>query len=99
MSPRRAKRRDDTPPPLRAGAIPHSESYPDGEWIVRPVSAGGKVYRCPGCDQEISGSLAHIVAWRPGDEDNRRHWHTPCWHARFRRRVNVQRSRNAPRHG
>jgi hypothetical protein len=101
MSPRRARRRDDTPPPLRAGAIPMSESQPDGEWIVRPVSGSGagKLYRCPGCDQEIAPTLAHIVAWRPGDEGNRRQWHTPCWHARMRRGTNIQRSRNAPRHG
>jgi hypothetical protein len=101
MSPRRARRRDDTPLPLRTGAIPVSESHPDGEWIVRPVTAesAGKNYRCPGCDQEIRPSLAHMVAWRPGAEGDRRHWHTPCWNARLRRGVNVQRSRNAPRHG
>jgi hypothetical protein len=101
MSPRRAQRRDDTPPPLRTGAIPVAESHPDGEWVVRPVTAAsaGKSYRCPGCDQEIRPSLAHTVAWRPGAEDDRRHWHTPCWNARLRRGTNIQRSRNAPRYG
>jgi hypothetical protein len=100
MSPRRARRRDDTPPPLRAGAIPMTESHADGEWVVRPVSAGGtKSYRCPGCDQEIAPTLAHMVAWRPGAEGDRRHWHTPCWNARLRRGAKVQRSRNAPRYG
>ena len=101
MSPRRAKRRDDTPPPLRAGSIPMTESHEDGEWMVRPISASsaGKVYRCPGCDQEIAPTLAHIVAWRPNAEGDRRHWHTPCWNARLRRTSNVQRSRNAPRYG
>jgi hypothetical protein len=101
MSPRRARRREDTPAPLRTDAIAVAESHADGEWIVRPVSASaaGKLYRCPGCDQEIAPSLAHIVAWRPGGEDSRRHWHTPCWNARLRRGPVVQRSRNAPRHG
>jgi hypothetical protein len=78
-----------------------TESHPDGEWVVRPVTAiaAEKEYRCPGCDQEIRRGLAHVVAWRPGDEGNRRHWHTPCWNARLRRTTNIQRSRNAPRHG
>jgi hypothetical protein len=101
MSPRRARRRDDTPLPLRTGAIPVAESHPDGEWMVRPVTAASadKSYRCPGCDQEIRPSLPHMVAWRSGADGDRRHWHTPCWNARLRRGVNVQRSRNAPRHG
>jgi hypothetical protein len=78
-----------------------TESHADGEWVVRPVTAesAGKDYRCPGCDQAIRPSLAHLVAWRPGAEGDRRHWHTPCWNARLRRSVNVQRSRNAPRYG
>lgn len=101
MSPRRARRRDDGVPPLRAGVQPVTESHADGEWMVRPVaaSAAAKVYRCPGCDQEIRPTLPHLVAWRPGAEDDRRHWHTPCWRARSRRGVDVQRSRNAPHYG
>ena|SRR5581483_5189033 len=101
MSPRRARRRDETPAPLRTEAIATTESHADGEWVVRLISAAaaGKPYRCPGCDQEIASSLAHVVAWRPGGEENRRHWHTPCWHARLRRGPGVQRSRNAPRYG
>ena len=101
MSPRRARRRDDEPAPLRTRGLAMTESHPDGEWVVRPVPAenAGKSYRCPGCDQEIRPSLPHVVAWRPGVEGDRRHWHTPCWNARMRRGVNVQRSRNAPRHG
>jgi hypothetical protein len=39
------------------------------------------------------------VAWRIGEEDDRRHWHRPCWQARERRGVKVHRSKNAPRHG
>jgi hypothetical protein len=102
VSPRRARRRDDSVPPTgRPGIPPVTETHPDGDWLVRPVAASGerRDYRCPGCDQTIAGSLAHLVAWRPGGEDDRRHWHTPCWRARDRRAATVQRSRNAPRYG
>ena len=87
--------------PLRDDIAPRAESAPDGEWVVRTVSGSGavKVYRCPGCDQEIVAGLPHIVAWRVGEEDSRRHWHRPCWLARSRRRTRVARSRNAPRYG
>jgi hypothetical protein len=69
------------------------EPGPDGdEWAVRAVtgSAAAKPYRCPGCDQEIRSGLPHVVAW-PAERfgmgiDERRHWHTPCWSARSRRR-------------
>ncbi|HVU61193.1 MAG TPA: hypothetical protein VG899_08745 [Mycobacteriales bacterium] len=88
MSPRKSRRRDETPPPLRTGGWAVAESHPDGEWMVRPISADAAVkeYRCPGCQQEVRPGLAHIVAWRPGEESHRRHWHTPCWRARARRR-------------
>lgn len=69
------------------------ESGPDGrEWAVRAVTgrAAAKLYRCPGCDHEIRSGLPHVVVW-PADEygagiHDRRHWHTPCWAARSRRR-------------
>jgi len=101
MTPRRARRRDDEPRPLRTDGLPLSESHPDGDWVVRPVSAvaAGKTYRCPGCDQEIPPRIAHVVAWRTGQEDDRRHWHRPCWQARDHRTVKVHRAKNAPRHG
>lgn len=88
MSPRKARRRDETPPPLRIGGWAAQESHPDGDWMVRAITAEAAVkeYRCPGCQQEVRPGIAHIVAWRPGEEDNRRHWHTPCWRARSRRR-------------
>jgi hypothetical protein len=50
--------------------------------------SGSKMYRCPGCDQELPSDVAHVVAWPEngrGSED-RRHWHTPCWSARDTRR-------------
>ena len=62
------------------------ESGPDGEWVVRTQpSNDGKTYRCPGCDHEIRPGTPHVVVWRPGQQDMRRHWHTPCWRARGRR--------------
>ncbi len=62
----------------------------DGAWLVRHITTGGavKTYRCPGCDQEITPGVAHIVAWpadERGDLADRRHWHTGCWTARGRR--------------
>jgi len=72
------------------------------EWVSRPVTGAAttKSYRCPGCDQEIAPGTPHIVAWPAGRSgvDYRRHWHTPCWRARQRRRPRITRSRNAPRH-
>lgn len=66
------------------------EEHDDGEWVVRRISGAGstKTYRCPGCDHEVRPGTPHVVAWpfdRPGGEDERRHWHTPCWNARGRR--------------
>ncbi|MFA5708631.1 hypothetical protein [Mycolicibacterium sp.] len=61
------------------------------DYAVRQVAAARatKVYRCPGCDQEIRPGVAHVVVW-PADlgEDaiaDRRHWHTACWGKRASR--------------
>jgi hypothetical protein len=67
------------------------ETHADGEWFVRPVNGGvsPKAYRCPGCQQEIAPGVSHVVAWPADgmlDVTDRRHWHTPCWQARSRRR-------------
>ena len=69
------------------------EEHSDGAWVVRHVSgaASGRDYRCPGCQQEVVGGTSHVVAW-PADTlvgeglEQRRHWHTPCWRSRDRRR-------------
>ncbi|GAA1030421.1 hypothetical protein GCM10009557_22310 [Virgisporangium ochraceum] len=93
MSPRRHHRRDEVPPLdlERAQRVESVQTWSDGDWLVRtvPGRAAAKVYRCPGCAQEIRPGVAHVVAWPAdgrGDLTDRRHWHTPCWRARDRRR-------------
>jgi hypothetical protein len=99
--PRRPRRAGRTPPgaaakgdpavgdpPARLGP-PQVEQWPDGEWVVRqvPGAAAVKLYRCPGCDQEIQPGAGHLVAWpaqTPGPTE-RRHWHNACWQRRPRR--------------
>lgn len=71
-----------------------TEEFRGGVWVVRPVNGARavKVYRCPGCSQQISVGVPHVVVW-PFDAsvglgdgvEDRRHWHTPCWAARERR--------------
>ncbi|MEV8637069.1 ATP/GTP-binding protein [Streptosporangium sp. NPDC051023] len=99
MSPRRARRADPFDRGGRAaparpvgGSVPgvdQVEEWPDGDWHVRRVTGSGadKVYRCPGCDQEIRSGLPHLVSWPAwsGGEEERRHWHTVCWRNRVRR--------------
>ncbi len=66
-----------------------TQEWPDGDWAVRqvPGAAATKVYRCPGCDQEILPGAAHVVVWPAGARGaaGRRHWHNPCWQRRPRR--------------
>jgi hypothetical protein len=65
--------------------------------VVRPIAGGasGRVYRCPGCDHEISAATPHVVVWPADSPDaaGRRHWHTPCWQARATRAVAPRRHR------
>jgi hypothetical protein len=103
-----SRRRPSRPAPLdveraRRG-VESVQSWADGDWLVRnvPASAATKVYRCPGCGQEVRPGVAHVVAWPAdgrGDEADRRHWHTGCWRARDRRTPPVERSRSAPKYG
>lgn len=77
--------------PLRPAAHVRAEAAADGEWVVRsiPGSAAVKPYRCPGCDQVIPAGTGHVVTWPAGEHGSvaeRRHWHSPCWAARDRRR-------------
>lgn len=57
------------------------------EYEVRRVAGDRavKTYRCPGCDHEIRIGTPHVVVWQTRSEDDRRHWHTPCWANRTRR--------------
>ncbi|MDQ0755865.1 ATP/GTP-binding protein [Arthrobacter sp. B3I4] len=71
--------------------IARRESAPDGEWMVRSISASraGKTYVCPGCFTAVLPGTAHLVVW---SEDHifgpaaglaeRRHWHSNCWTSR-----------------
>ena len=70
--------------------------------LIELALGDGKVFRCPGCDQEIVPGTPHIVAW-PADGarmaggigvEERRHWHTTCWQNRLRRGPGVRRRGN-----
>jgi hypothetical protein len=74
----------------RAG-IARRESAPDGEWMVRTMTARNaeKTYICPGCSTAVVPGVAHLVVWQEdalfGSEAGlreRRHWHTNCWLSR-----------------
>jgi hypothetical protein len=68
---------------------PQVQEWPDGDWVVRqvPGAAATKMYRCPGCDQEIRPGVAHVVVWpeQANGTEDRRHWHNSCWQRRPRR--------------
>ncbi len=69
--------------------------------VVQPYRAT-KVYRCPGCDQEILPRTAHVVVWPEGSPEQRRHWHRACWDREFaelQRRRARSRTRKAKRSG
>ncbi|HJY24303.1 MAG TPA: hypothetical protein VJ649_01360 [Actinomycetes bacterium] len=76
------------------------EDAPDGVWVVRSItgSSSTKVYRCPGCDQQIRPATPHVVAWPEDDLDARRHWHSGCWRSRAQRRTRTPRSSRGPRY-
>ncbi len=87
-TPPSTKQQDDDDSPVRLGP-PQTQSWPDGDWVVRqvPGAAAVKLYRCPGCDQEIRPGVGHVVVWpaeTPGPT-GRRHWHHSCWQRRPRR--------------
>jgi hypothetical protein len=52
---------------------------------VQPYQAD-KTYICPGCNQEIRPGTGHVVIVPTADPASRRHWHSPCWEHRDRRR-------------
>lgn len=74
----------------RAG-IARRESAPDGEWMVRTMTArkAEKAYICPGCFTAVLPGIAHLVVWADdhlfgaaAGLSERRHWHTNCWTSR-----------------
>lgn len=103
--PRRHRRADAVTPAKAAGgqsAISgqRREQWRDIEYEVRAVlGSPTKVYRCPGCDQEVR-NVSHVVVWPYYDveADDRRHWHNVCWAARDRRAPTVERGRSTPRY-
>ncbi|HVA62060.1 MAG TPA: hypothetical protein VNG13_16215 [Mycobacteriales bacterium] len=103
MTPRRSRRRE--PPASSPPTTPEVvEEGADGDWVVRRLAGrAGRTYRCPGCDQEFSSTLPHVVVWPASGafagSESRRHWHTVCWQRRDRRGVKDHRSKNAPRFG
>ena len=88
---RHNRRRDEEPQRPTAPTAQNVESYDGEDWVVRRLSgsSASKTYRCPGCQQLVPAGVAHVVAWPMDTVDGaelRRHWHTPCWAARDRRR-------------
>lgn len=90
----RRNRKDRRPP---GGDLSHildtgltTQQYAGRAWMVRALRGNdeSRSYVCPGCQQTLSSSTAHVVVW-PADGlngvGNRRHWHTHCWVARDRR--------------
>jgi hypothetical protein len=67
---------------------PDSEIGADEDLEVRRIHPfqATKYYLCPGCNQDIVPGLGHLVVVPMHDADLRRHWHTPCWENRHRRR-------------
>lgn len=74
----------------RAG-IARRESAPDGEWMVRTITAKNaeKTYICPGCSTAVVPGIAHLVVWKDdhlfgaaAGLAERRHWHSNCWVSR-----------------
>ena len=74
----------------RAG-IARRESAPDGEWMVRSITAKNaeKTYICPECSTAVLPGVAHLVVWKDdhlfgaaAGLAERRHWHTNCWMSR-----------------
>lgn len=53
---------------------------------VQPYQAD-KTYRCPGCDHEIRPGEGHEVVIPLDAPEDRRHWHTGCWHREAKRGV------------
>jgi hypothetical protein len=86
------------PSPWRFRGEPLALEWVADGWhlrVVQPYRAL-KVYRCPGCNQEIFPRTMHVVVWPEGSPEQRRHWHRACWERRFaelRRQLERERRR------
>jgi len=63
---------------------------------IQPYQAV-KVYRCPGCDHEIPPGEGHEVVVPRRAPEERRHWHTGCWHRASRSARTDAPTKRAPR--
>lgn len=84
---RSARERPGPPdvPERPRGTAPAWASTP-GVVVQAVTGERGKVYVCPGCNQDIRPGTPHLVIVVQGDVEGRRHWHTPCWRRELRRR-------------
>jgi hypothetical protein len=66
----------------------HDWAEPGGIEVrhVQPYQAD-KTYRCPGCDHEIRPGEGHKVVIPLDAPEDRRHWHTGCWHREEKQRA------------
>lgn len=84
---RRVSDGDDSFEERRPHGIRQVVNVKGEEWVTQKITGATsvKIYRCPGCNQEIKPATPHLVAWPLDDENHetrvqeRRHWHTPCW--------------------
>jgi hypothetical protein len=72
-------------PPWRFRGEPLALEWVAEGWHLRFVQPyrETKVYRCPGCQQEIFPRTLHVVVWPEGEPSQRRHWHKACWERHF----------------
>ena len=48
-------------------------------WIVKRSVREDREYTCPWCHGRIMPGVSHVVAYRTGRLEERRHYHTGCW--------------------
>ncbi len=61
----------------------------------REVAAATAHYLPPVNPSKI---IAVHISYTSRSVETRRHWHTPCWSARGRRKPKIERTRNAPKY-
>jgi hypothetical protein len=65
----------------------HTWTEPDDGVEVRHVQPyqAAKAYTCPGCHGTIAPGEGHKVVVPHDAPQDRRHWHTGCWHKEEKR--------------